>query len=628
MKDGFIKVATANIAVNVADPQKNTIEIIKKIKEADAKGTNLLVFPELCITGYTCGDLFYNELLLQASLSSLKQIAEATEELYPTVLVGLPIRFNGKLYDCAAVISNGNILGLIPRIHTIDRQFSSGSDLSDTDTWFFDGEEIPFGTELLFQHEEMSGFCFSVEIGEDYSAPVSPAVSSTAAGATIIAVMDASPELVGASEYRKTMLSADSSRLNCAFVYTNASSDESTQDQVFAPHSFVTENGNVIAENPAFSDQLLITEIDTELLMGERTRNHKFQSITDGYSVQLFSQEICVKTLTRHYEANPFLLNDDKLMAERAESILQTQAYGLKKRIAHVHAKRAVIGISGGLDSTLALLVAIRAMKLLNRPSQDVLAVTMPCFGTSNRTKNNAVTLCNGMGVELKEVQIAASVQQHFKDIGQPENTFDVTYENAQARERTQVLMDLANQCGGLVIGTGDLSELALGWATYNGDHMSMYGVNASIPKTLVRKLVYHEATHATDSLKETLLDILDTPVSPELLPVSEDGTLSQKTEDLVGPYELHDFYLYYLVRYGFAPKKILRLAELVWGSTFDRNTLIHWLNIFLRRFFNQQFKRSCLPDGPKVGTVSLSPRGSWQMPTDASSALWLDQLK
>ncbi len=628
MKDGFIKVAASNAGISVADPLKNAAEIIKNIKEADEKGANLLVFPELCITGSTCGDLFYNPMLLDGALLALKKIAHSTEDLYPAVVVGLPISHQGKLFNCAAVIIGGNVLGIVPQIYVDKRQFTSGSELNGIAGIMIDGEEIPFGTELIFQHDELGEFSFGIEIGGDFDAPISPAVDATAAGATMIAVPSANAELAGAVEYRRMMLQANSSRLNCGYIYSNAAADESTQDMVFSAHSLVAENGAIIDETLPFFNKLLVTEIDVQRLFTERQKNKKIPCVTDGYFVQLFSQPLKESVLTRRFDSNPFVSSDEETMNKRAESILSVQAHGLKKRLGHTCAKRAVIGISGGLDSTLALLVAIRAMKLLGRPMTDILAVTMPCFGTSSRTKNNAITLCEAMGVELKEVDITASVRQHFTDIGHDEKTLDVTFENAQARERTQVLMDIANQCGGLVIGTGDLSELALGWATYNGDHMSMYGVNASIPKTLVRYLVRYEALHSADSLKATLLDILDTPVSPELLPVDKNGQLSQKTEDLVGPYELHDFYLYYFLRYGYKPQKLLRLARYVLGDRFDEDTMKHWLKTFIRRFFNQQFKRSCLPDGPKVGSVSLSPRGDWQMPSDAASALWLNEIE
>ncbi len=627
MKDGFIKVAAGSVAVTVADPQKNKTAIINKIHKAHEEGANLLVLPELCVTGCTCGDLFYNDLLVNGAMNVLLEIASATEDLYPIVVLGLPVRHQGKLFDCAAVISQGSVLGIVPKFYVSGRQFTSGSCLSGNELLLINGEEIPFGADLIFQHEELTGFCFGIQIGDDFYAPTPLSSDMAASGATLIAVPAASAELVGAADFRRMQLNASSAQLHCGYIYCDAAPEESTQDVVYSGHALITENGELLAEDLPFGNGFAVSEIDVQKLMTERQKNDRFETVTDGNTVLIFSQEIRETRLTRHYEANPFLPTANKDAVQRAESILQIQAYGLKKRLSHTYAKRAVIGISGGLDSTLALLVAVRAMKLLNRPAADILAVTMPCFGTSSRTKNNALSLCKELGVELKEVNIAAAVRQHFIDIEHDENNLDVTFENSQARERTQVLMDIANQCNGLVIGTGDLSELALGWATYNGDHMSMYGVNADVPKTLVRHLVRHEAEAAPQALKDTLLDILDTPVSPELLPLDQNGEMTQKTEDLVGPYELHDFYLFHFVRYGYAPQKLLRLARYALGDKFDDGTLIHWLKTFLRRFFNQQFKRSCLPDGPKVGTVSLSPRGDWQMPSDASSALWLNEF-
>ncbi len=628
MKDGFVKVAAASVAISVADPQKNAAAIIEQIRQADAAGVNLLVLPELCITGYTCGDLFYNETLLNKALDALLQIAKVTEELYPVVVVGLPLRYQHKLYDCAAVLSQGNILGFVPKTYP-SGQFTSGAELEKTSVFILDGEEIPLGCDLLFQHDLIEDFCFGVEIGTDLWATVPPCQAAVAAGALLIANPAATNEVAGAEDYRRLLVSSTSARLNCGYIFCNAGPEESTQDLVFSRHHLIAENGAVLIENKPFgADHLVLTEIDLQRIASERCKNKSFYSSADGFVALIFSQEAVETKLTRLYDRNPFLPMNEAELNRRAESILQTQAYGLKKRLEHTFAKRAVIGISGGLDSTLALLVAVRAMKLLDRPCSDILAITMPCFGTSARTKNNAITLCNELGVELKEVDITASVRQHFSDIGQDAGNYDVTFENSQARERTQVLMDVANQCGGLVVGTGDLSELALGWATYNGDHMSMYAVNASVPKTLVRYIVGYEAKRTSKQLHDTLLDILDTPVSPELLPVDQNGDLSQKTEDLVGPYELHDFYLYHFVRFGYRPQKLLRLARHTLGDTYSDEVLIHWLRTFLRRFFNQQFKRSCLPDGPKVGSVSLSPRGDWQMPSDASSAIWLKELE
>lgn len=636
MRDGFIKVAAGSVAVTVGNPPENAQEIIARIREADEAGVNLLVLPELCITGYTCGDLFYNDLLLESALVALENIRQSTEELDPVVVVGLPLRHQNKLYNCAAVLSQGNILGFVPKTHLPNyaefyemRQFTSGAQLNDNEVYILNGEEIPFGTHLLFQHEVLENYCFGVEICEDLWAPTPPSAMLTAAGALVIANPSASNETVCKDDYRRQLISSTSARFLAGYVYCNAGPEESTQDLVFSRHHLIAENGSILAENKPFeNNKLLITEIDLQRLAAERHKNNSFENDASGFTAVIFSQELRTVALTRHYDRDPFVPADENTLNQRAESILQMQAHGLKKRLEHTWAKCAVIGISGGLDSTLALLVAVRAMKLLGRPSSDILAVTMPCFGTSARTKNNALSLCKELGVELKEVDITAAVKQHFADIGQDAHTYDVTFENSQARERTQVLMDIANQRGGLLVGTGDLSELALGWATYNGDHMSMYGVNASVPKTLVRYIVRYEAERSHPALRDTLLDILDTPVSPELLPVNKDGELSQKTEDLVGPYELHDFYLYHFLRFGCKPKKLLRLANYAYGDVYTEDVLIHWLRTFLRRFFNQQFKRSCLPDGPKVGSVSLSPRGDWRMPSDASSEIWLNELK
>ncbi|MBQ8894167.1 MAG: NAD(+) synthase [Clostridia bacterium] len=629
MKDGFIKVAAGSVAVTVGNPQKNAQEIIRIIRLADQSKANLLVLPELCITGYTCGDLFYNNLLLDNALEALGEICTSTENTYPTVIAGLPIKYQNKLFNCAAVFSQGSILGIVPQKTVKSRQFTSSAELTGNEVFFFNGEEIPFGTDLLFQHDQLAEYCFGVEIGEDVWAQNQAAERLTAAGAMIIASPSAATETVGTDEYRKLMFSANSARLYAGYVNANAGPEESTQDAVFSRNHLIAESGTILAENKSFEcSDLLISEIDLQRLSADRQKDSGYQMKYDGCSVVVFSQDVHKTELTRYYEPNPFVPSDLENLKKRAESILQTQAYGLKKRLSHTYAKCAVIGISGGLDSTLALLVAVRAMKLLNRPCSDILAVTMPCFGTSSRTKKNALSLCKELGVELKEVDITKSVQQHFVDIGQDENNYDVTFENAQARERTQVLMDIANQRGGLLVGTGDLSELALGWATYNGDHMSMYGVNASVPKTLVRYLVRYEAEHSQEELRKTLIDIVDTPVSPELLPTNQDGEIAQKTEDLVGPYELHDFYLYHFFRFGFKPQKLLRLAKYTFGNTYTNEVLTHWLRTFLRRFFNQQFKRSCLPDGPKVGSVSLSPRGDLQMPTDASSEIWLHELE
>ena len=636
MKDGFIRVAAGTLHPVVADTAANTAEILRRIDEADAAGVQLLVLPELCVTGYTCGDLFYSRLLQQAAVDALGTVCRHTAGLYPVVVTGLPLKWNGKLYNVAAVLRDGKILGVVPKTHLPNygefyekRQFSSGADVPHGEQIALCGQTVPFGTDLLFCHDELPDYVFGVEICEDVWATVPPSDMLARAGALIVVNPSASDEVVGKAGYRRLLISSTSARQVAGYVYVNAGPEESTQDMVFSRHHLIAENGTLLAENLPFADQTLLTaEIDTGRLSAERHRIGSFvPENTAAVRRIAFSQPVRTLELTRAIDKSPFVPPDDVRVAERAEQILQIQSYGLKKRIAHVHAKTAVVGISGGLDSCLALLVMVRAMDLLQRPRTDIVAVTMPCFGTTVRTHDNACALCRCLGVTLHEVDIAASVMQHFADIGHDPAVHDVTYENGQARERTQVLMDIANQTGGILVGTGDLSELALGWATYNGDHMSMYGVNASVPKTLVRYIVRYAASQADAALSAVLNDILDTPVSPELLPAEGDGTIAQKTEDLVGPYELHDFFLYHLLRFGSAPGKIRRMARRAFADDYDGETIDKWLRVFLRRFFTQQFKRSCMPDGPKVGSATLSPRGDWRMPSDASFALWMADL-
>ncbi len=635
MKNGFIKVAAGSVAVSVADVKHNVQQIKERIAQADAAGVNLLVLPELCVTGATCGDLFLTRKLQQATDEGVLDIAKATEGKYPVVVAGAPFTYGGMLFNCAVVFHNGEILGVVPKKYLPNhgasyekRWFTSGDVLGDdgVHNLHFPGRQYTFiRPGMIFSCEELPEFSFGVEIGEDLWTTDPASRMMATHGATIIANPSASAESVGVADYRRMLVQSTSARLMCGYVCANADPTESTQDAVCSRHHLIAENGKLLAENKPFGTcDLLISEIDVQRLADERLRNSQWT----GPAVwdDLFSQKVQKTKLTRHFDANPFV-PDDADMDARAESILQIQAHGLARRLDLTWSKKAVVGISGGLDSTLALLVMVRAMDLLGRPHSDVLAVTMPCFGTSKRTKNNAITLCNELGVELQEVNIMAAVQQHFKDIGHDPSVLDVTYENSQARERTQVLMDIANQCGGLVVGTGDLSELALGWATYNGDHMSMYGVNGDVPKTLVRVVVRYEAMRAHEALRDVLLDILDTPVSPELLPADDKGQIAQKTEDLVGPYELHDFFLFHTVRSGFTPSKIFRLAQHVFAGVYSDAVILHWLRTFTRRFFNQQFKRSCIPDGPKVGSVALSPRGDWRMPSDASSKVWLDEI-
>ena len=635
MNNGFIKVAAATVEITVADTENNTEKIIKCIEKADSCGVNLLILPELCVTGYTCGDLFLSNKLINASTDALIKIAKATAGKYTITAIGLPVVNNGKIYNCAAILQNGKILGIVPKTHIPNygefcesRYFASGNDTSD-EYITLNGENIPFGNDLIFRHRSFPDYTFGIEICEDLWTAEPVSTSLCLSGAAIIGNLSATDEVIGKASYRRTLINSTSARLLCGYIYASADFSESTQDMVFSRHSLISENGTQLAENPPFGkDNMIISEIDVQKLIYERRRTNTFVPYTDGCRTVEFFQDIKDTALTRYFEPNPFVPSAKLDMSERAEEILTIQSYGLKKRIEHTHAKTAVIGISGGLDSTLAILATVRAMRLLNRPMTDIIAVTMPCFGTTSRTKSNAVTLCELLGVTLKTVNITASVKQHFADIGQSEDNYDVTYENSQARERTQVLMDIANMENGMVIGTGDLSELALGWATYNGDHMSMYGVNASIPKTLVRHVVRYEALHSPKELSDVLLDILDTPVSPELLPATDSGDIAQKTEDLVGPYELHDFFLFHMIRYGETPSKIYRLALKVFEGQYKKEVILKWLKVFTRRFFNQQFKRSCLPDGPKVGSVTLSPRGDWHMPSDASARIWLDEIE
>ena len=633
MNYGFIKACAVSPALRVADCPYNAQETIEAMQQAAEDGCQLTVFPELGLTGYTCGDLFLQQPLLDAAEAALREILKASEALQLVALVGLPVTVDAKLYNCAAVICQGALLGLVPKSHIPNygefyekRHYCAAP--AGVKEISFAGQKTLFGTKLLFRCETMQAFTLAVEICEDLWAPLPPSTAHALAGATVLANLSASDETVGKAEYRRALVSQQSARLLCAYLYADAGHGESTTDMVFSGHNLIAENGALLAESRPFSQALACTELDLGRLLAERRRNTSFEPVTDGYETVSFHLPLREIPLTRYISPTPFVPADGGARAERCELILQMQADGLAKRIEHAHAKTAVIGISGGLDSCLALLVAVHAMKKLNRPMADILAVTMPCFGTTKRTRSNAEILCQELGVQFTEISIANTVRSHFADIGQSETNFDVTFENGQARVRTLELMDLANRTGGLVVGTGDLSELALGWATYNGDHMSMYGVNAGVPKTLVRHIVRYEADAAnSDTLREVLLDILDTPVSPELLPAKENGEIAQQTESLVGPYELHDFYLYYVLRFGFSPAKIYHLAKAALSDRYSDEVLLHWLRNFYRRFFQQQFKRSCLPDGPKVGSVTLSPRGDWRMPSDACAAVWQQEL-
>ena len=633
MNYGFIKACAVSPALRVADCPYNAQKTIEAMQQAAEDGCQLTVFPELGLTGYTCGDLFLQQPLLDAAEAALREILKASEALQLVALVGLPVTVDAKLYNCAAVICQGALLGLVPKSHIPNygefyekRHYCAAP--AGVKEISFAGQKTLFGTKLLFRCETMQAFTLAVEICEDLWAPLPPSTAHALASATVIANLSASDETVGKAEYRRALVSQQSARLLCAYLYADAGHGESTTDMVFSGHNLIAENGALLAESRPFSQALACTELDLGRLLAERRRNTSFEPVTDGYETVSFHLPLREIPLTRYISPTPFVPADGGARAERCELILQMQADGLAKRIEHAHAKTAVIGISGGLDSCLALLVAVHAMKKLNRPMADILAVTMPCFGTTKRTRSNAEILCQELGVQFTEISIANTVRSHFADIGQSETNFDVTFENGQARVRTLELMDLANRTGGLVVGTGDLSELALGWATYNGDHMSMYGVNAGVPKTLVRHIVRYEADAAnSDTLREVLLDILDTPVSPELLPAKENGEIAQQTESLVGPYELHDFYLYYVLRFGFSPAKIYHLAKAALSDRYSDDVLLHWLRNFYRRFFQQQFKRSCLPDGPKVGSVTLSPRGDWRMPSDACVSVWQAEL-
>ena len=606
---------------------------IEAMKKAAQDGCQLAVFPELCVTGYTCGDLFLQQPLLCAAEAALQEILAASKALNLVALVGLPVTVDAKLYNCAAAVCRGKLLGLVPKSHIPNygefyekRHYCAAP--AGVKELSFAGQDTLFGTKILFRCEQMPEFTLAAEVCEDLWAPLPPSTAHALAGATVIANLSASDETVGKAEYRRALTSQQSARLLCAYLYADAGHGESTTDMVFSGHNLICENGALLAESNPFGAGLACTELDLGRLHSERRRNTSFEPEAGGYETVSFALTPVDVSLTRPISPTPFVPADDGARAERCELILQMQADGLAKRIEHAHAKTAVIGISGGLDSCLALLVSVHAMKKLGRPMEDVLAVTMPCFGTTKRTRSNAEILCQELGVQFREISIASTVRSHFADIGQSETSFDVTFENGQARVRTLELMDLANRTGGLVVGTGDLSELALGWATYNGDHMSMYGVNAGIPKTLVRHIVRYEADSAkSPALRDVLLDILDTPVSPELLPAKENGEIAQQTESLVGPYELHDFYLYYVLRFGFSPAKIYHLAKAALGDRYSGEVLLHWLKNFYRRFFQQQFKRSCLPDGPKVGSVTLSPRGDWRMPSDACVTVWQKEL-
>lgn len=634
MKDGFITVATATPQVAVADCEANARAILACINEMAAAHAKVMVLPELCITGYTCSDLFWQTKLLDEAEAALSVIAEGSRQVDALIAVGMPLRVAGKLLNVAAILCRGKVLGFVPKVNLPaynefyeTRHFTSGS--ADMGTVQFGGEEIPVGTNLLFSCENVVDLCVAAEICEDLWVPNPPSVQHALAGASVICNLSASDEMVGKGSYRRDLVAGQSARLVCAYLYATAGEGESTTDLVFGGQNLIAENGTVLAESTTFENEINVATIDVQRLASERRRMSTFPAAeSKEYREISFALAEEETKLARFFDADPFVPSNADQLSDRCEEILNIQALGLKKRLAHTHAKSAVVGISGGLDSTLALLVTARAFDMLGLPRKGIVAVTMPGFGTTDRTYNNAVAMIKSLGATFKEVPIAKAVMQHFADIDHDASIHDVTYENSQARERTQILMDIANQANGFVIGTGDLSELALGWATYNGDHMSMYAVNASVPKTLVRHLVRHYAdTSADEVLAGVLYDVLDTPVSPELLP-PEDGAISQKTEDLVGPYELHDFFLYQMLRMCFPPAKIYRVAKEAFAGRYSNETILKWLRTFYWRFFSQQFKRSCLPDGPKVGSVAVSPRGDLRMPSDACVSAWIKEVE
>lgn len=639
MKYGFIKTAAITPEIKVADADFNAEQIIGLIEKAEKAGAELTVFPELSITGYTCADLFYSDVLLNGALKALKKIADSTKDKKMLVFVGLPVKVNGLIYNVAAAVNKGEVLCFIPKTHLPNynefyekRWFSAwgkGVEGVLVDTPYFD-KPLPVYRNVIFRDRTESRFTVSAEICEDLWAANSPSVFHAESGANIIVNLSCSDETVGKAEYRKNLITVQSAKLSCAYVYADAGEGESTTDLVFAGHNLIAENGTLLNESNLFDNSMITADIDVGFLDYERSKIFNSDltgadNADGGYRTVYFDGFKDSDNLERVFSKTPFVPEDSAALISRAELILEMQAEGLKKRIKHTNAKTAVIGLSGGLDSTLAILVAVKAFTKLNRNLKDIIAVTMPCFGTTSRTFDNTVKLAKSLGVTLKKVDITKSVLRHLKDIKHGGNP-DTTYENAQARERTQVIMDIANMTGGLVVGTGDLSELALGWATYNGDHMSMYGVNSSVPKTLVRFIVRHYADASRGKLKAVLYDILDTPVSPELLPPT-DGEIAQKTEDIVGPYILHDFYLYNMLRRGYSPEKIYFVARKTFKGEFDDQTILKWLRIFIKRFFAQQFKRSCVPDGVKVGSVALSPRGDLRMPSDAVCSLWLKEL-
>ena len=631
---GYVRVAALSPQIRVADPDYNKASIVEAIRRAAGAGASVIVLPELCVTGYTCGDLFLQDTLLKGAEEALLFIAAETAQLQALCLVGLPVRArSGSLYNCAAVLNRGKVLHLIPKTHVPNysefyelRHFAPAK-AGMEETALLSGEPVPVRPDVLFRCREWPELTVAAEICEDLWVASPPSNGYALAGAAVLCNLSASDETIGKAQYRRSLVCGQSAKTLSAYVYADAGEGESTTDLIFSGHCMAAENGVLLAERPPFTQGMALADVDLQHLWQERRRMNTFERWENVLEEIEFSIDFVPCPLQRSIEKTPFVPANEEMRLNRCELIFTMQAAGLQKRLAHANARHAVVGLSGGLDSTLALLVMTRAYDALSWPREDIIAVTMPCFGTTGRTYQNACQLARELGVTLKEINICEAVTQHLKDIGH-DFSHDVAFENAQARERTQVLMDVANQYGGLVVGTGDLSELALGWATYNGDHMSMYGVNASVPKTLIRYLVdTYAKTAEGERLRAVLLDILDTPVSPELLP-PENGEIAQKTEELVGPYELHDFFLYHMLRFVEEPRKILFLAEHAFQGIYSHEVILHWLKNFYRRFFAQQFKRSCLPDGPKVGSVTLSPRGDWRMPSDASAAVWLKELE
>ncbi|MDE6597190.1 MAG: NAD(+) synthase [Clostridia bacterium] len=642
MQFGYIRVCAATPEIRIADVEFNTEQIIKAIKESSKKGSQLTVFPELCICGYTCGDLFNQKTLLDSVENALVKICKATEGIETLVFVGAPVVCDGKLYNCAVGICNGQILGVVPKTYLPNygefyerRHFTPAPKVSSVVN-FGEYSSIELSTNIIFKASNCPDFTVAVEICEDLWAPQAPSIEQAQAGANIIVNLSCSDETVGKAEYRKNLVKMQSGKLVCGYVYCDAGDGESTTDMVFAGHNIIAENGLILAQSKLFENGLLYGDIDIEMLTAERrrissgyyTENITVKNSESAYTHILFKTSTKELALTRKFSKTPFVPEDGNKLSERTELILSILAKGLEKRLKHTNCKTVVIGISGGLDSTLALLIACRTFDNLKKDRKNIIAVTMPGFGTTDKTKGNSLKLIDSLGVTGKVVPISDSVLKHFSDIGHDKDNRNVTYENAQARMRTLILMDIANDMGGLVLGTGDLSELALGWATYNGDHMSMYAVNSSVPKTLVKHIVNYEAERLGGECGKVLKSILSTEISPELLPPAKNGEITQKTEDIVGPYILHDFFLYYAIRWGFAPDKVQYIAETAFDGVYDKVTIKKWLVNFYKRFFSQQFKRSCMPDGVKVGAVSLSPRGDWRMPSDAIVSEWLNKIK